>query len=64
MKGIINRFRPQAGQSYFSDSTKFEAFLRGFQRKNPSGTAKIPSRSDLKWDFRKLLSRPSKGRVQ
>ena len=44
-------------------ATKFEAFLRDFQRKNPSGTAKIPSRSDLEWDFRKLQYTPSIGRV-
>ena len=69
MKGIINRFRPQAGQSYFSDSTKFEAFLRGFQRKNPSGTAKIPSRSDNKallcrMGFSQVTVTPSRGREQ
>ncbi len=36
--------------------TKLEAF-------NPSFTAKIPSRSDLEWDFRKLQYTPSIGRV-
>ena len=28
-----------------------EGFLRDFQGKNPSGTTKIPSRSDLEWGF-------------
>ena len=32
----------------FRTGTKFEEFLRGFQRKNPGFTAKIPSRGDNK----------------
>ena len=44
--------------------TKFEVFSRGFLRENLSFTAKIPSRSDLEWDFRELLSTPSGGREQ
>ena len=48
--------------------TKLEAFFAAFSRKtrvlrNPSFTAKIPSRSDLEWDFRKLQYTPSIGRV-
>ena len=39
---------------HYKTAKKFEAFLRDFQRKNASGTAKIPSRSDLEWDFRRL----------
>ena len=31
-------------QSYCSDHLEFDVFLRGFQRKNRSLTAKIPSR--------------------
>ena len=66
MKGIINRFRPQAGQSYFSDSTKFEAFLRGFQRKTrverrKSHREAITKLCFVEWGFRKLLSRHREG---
>ena len=31
-------------ESYCSDHLEFDVFLRGFQRKNRSLTAKIPSR--------------------
>lgn len=44
-------------------ATKFEAFLRDFQRKNPSRTVKIACVSALEYDFRKLQYTPSIGRV-
>ena len=49
---------------YCSDHLEFDVFLRGFQRKNRSLTAKITLLRIVEWDFRKLLSAPSRGREQ
>ncbi len=46
---------------YSTDSLETRGVFRGFFVKNPSFTAKIPSRSDLEWDFRKLQYTPSIG---
>ena len=48
---------------YSTDRLETRGVFRGFFAKNPSFTAKIPSRSDLEWDFRKLQYTPSIGRV-
>ena len=51
--------------SYSTDPLEFEAFLRDFQRKNPSGTAFAPFAkriSEFSMGERKLLFTPSIGR--
>ena len=58
-----DRFYPVGFDVTVQTATKFEAFLRVFQRKNPSRTAKIARVSALECDFRKLQYTPSTGRV-
>ena len=58
-----DRFYPVGFDAAVQTATKFEAFLRDFQRKNPSRTAKIARVSALECDFRKLQDTPLIGRV-